>query len=251
MSAVAEPLLNAFGQPVGRPLGDWSGAARPPRTPADGRLVRLEPLDPDRHGDDLFAAFGADAEGRNWTYLGYGPFADRAAFGAWMDATCRGDDPLFHAVIDRVTGRAVGVASYLRIDPAGGVIEVGHIHLSPALQRTAQSTEAMFLLMARAFDDLGYRRYEWKCDRLNAPSMRAAERLGFVFEGIFRQATHYKGRNRDTAWFSVVDGDWPVVKAAFLDFLSPSNFDGSGRQIRSLASIRAGRAAERDTQSTV
>ena len=148
---------------------------------------------------------------------------------AWMERTCTGDDPLFHTILDGA-GKPVGLASYLRIDPANGAIEVGHIHLSPRLQRTAMSTEAMYLMMARVFDELGYGRYEWKCDALNGPSRAAAKRLGFSFEGIFRQATHYKGRNRHTAWFAIIDKDWPAQKARFERWLDPSNFDEKGRQ---------------------
>jgi RimJ/RimL family protein N-acetyltransferase len=147
-----------------------------------------------------------------------------------MEASCLGEDPMFHAIRDKRRGRVAGVASYLRIDPPVGVIEVGHIALSPALQQTVAATEAMFLMMSRVFDELGYRRYEWKCDSLNAPSRRAALRLGFAFEGIFRQATLYKGRNRDTAWYAVIDKDWPAVKRAYERWLSPENFDADGRQ---------------------
>jgi RimJ/RimL family protein N-acetyltransferase len=154
-----------------------------------------------------------------------------------MEQTCRGDDPLFHAILDGGTGRAVGVASYLRIDPPVGVIEVGHINYSPALQGTTAATEAMYLMMRRVFDELGYRRYEWKCDALNAPSRAAAERLGFVFEGIFRQATIYKGRNRDTAWYSIVDGEWPRLRDAFERWLDPANFDAQGRQRQRLSEL--------------
>jgi RimJ/RimL family protein N-acetyltransferase len=201
------------------------------------RLARVEPLDPERHAADLLAANSAD-DGRMWTYMGYGPFSSPAEYRAWVDASSRSDDPLFHAIVDLATERAVGVASYLRIEPAVGVIEVGHIALSPALQRTPAATEAMWLMMRRAFDELGYRRYEWKCDALNAPSRRAAERLGFTFEGVFRQATIYKSRNRDTAWFSVIDKEWPAVDAAFRQWLEPDNFDGAGRQRQKLAALR-------------
>jgi RimJ/RimL family protein N-acetyltransferase len=196
----------------------------------EGRWCRVEPLDVARHGAELFAAYGADAEGRNWTYMGYGPFETLAEFEAWMAADCRGADPLFHAVVEAASGRALGMASYLRMEPQAGVIEVGHINYAPALQRTAAATEAMYLMMARVFDELGNRRYEWKCDALNAPSRAAAERLGFVFEGVFRQATMYKGRNRDTAWYAIADRDWPVLKRAYEAWLDPANFDGAGAQ---------------------
>ena len=151
------------------------------------------------------------------------------------------EDPLFHAIVDAETGKAVGIAGYLRIDPGNGVIEVGHLHYSPRLQQTRAATEAMYLLMRRAFDELGYRRYEWKCDSLNAPSRAAALRLGFTFEGIFRKAIVYKGRSRDTAWFSIVDDEWPQVKAGFERWLDPANFDAAGRQRARLAELRGGR----------
>lgn len=229
--------VNGFGQAIGPDVANWSARPRPPRTAMSGRTCRLEPYEP-RHAAELFAAYSKDREGRNWTYLGYGPFTEEAAFAEFAAATYPGDDPMFHVVIDGQSGRALGVASYLRIDPGNGAIEVGHINFSPALQGTVMASEAMFLMMGRVFDELGYRRYEWKCDALNAPSRRAAERLGFVYEGTFRQAVIYKGRNRDTAWFSITDGEWPALKAAFEAWLGPSNFDEAGRQKRSLASFR-------------
>lgn len=230
---------NHLGQPIGFPLAGWAARPRPPRSAMDGRFCRVETLDPDRHAADLHAANLQDTAGANWTYLAYGPFERLEDYRDWMTKTCLGDDPLFHAVIDRATGRAVGVASYLRIDPPAGVIEVGHINYAPPLQRTPASTEAMYLMMRRVFDELGYRRYEWKCDALNAPSRAAALRLGFKFEGICRQATVYKNRNRDTAWYSIVDSEWPVLKAAFERWLSPENFDDAGRQRQSLTSLIA------------
>jgi RimJ/RimL family protein N-acetyltransferase len=222
--------VNALGQPIGFPLPGWTARPRPPRTPMEGRLCRLEPLDPDRHAAALFEANRADREGRNWTYLGAGPFERLEDYRRWIEETCLGDDPFFHAIVERASGRPVGVAAYLRIEPKAGVVEVGHINYSPALQRTPAATEAMYLMMRRVFDELGYRRYEWKCDTLNTPSRAAAQRLGFTFEGIFRQATVYKSRNRDTAWFSILDGEWPARRAAFERWLDPGNFDASGRQ---------------------
>ncbi|MEE8516898.1 MAG: GNAT family protein, partial [Alphaproteobacteria bacterium] len=198
-------LRNGIGQPIGFAVPDWVSRETPPRTPLEGRFCRVEPLDVTRHAEDLYRADCADAEGSVWTYLPYGPFRDFEAYRHWMENTCLGDDPLFYAVINLKTGTAVGVASYMRIDPANGVIEVGHINYSPALQRTAAGTEAMYLMMKRAFDEMGYRRYEWKCDNLNVASMRAAQRYGFSFEGVFRQAVVTKGRNRDTAWFAIID----------------------------------------------
>ncbi len=229
---------NELGQPIGFPVPDWTARPRPPREAMDGRYVRLEPVMVERHAADLFEAFSADLEGRIWTYLPYGPFASLDETAQWMARTCLGDDPLFHAIVDKATGKAPGVASYLRIEPAVGVIEVGHINYAPALQKTRGATEAMYLMMARVFDELGYRRYEWKCDALNAPSRAAAERLGFSYEGLFRQATMYKGRNRDTAWYSIIGTEWPRIKAALEAWLDPANFDSDGRQKQPL---RAGR----------
>lgn len=206
-----------------------------------GRYCRVEPLDLDRHATELFAADRQDADGRNWTYLSAGPFADFASYRSWLAAASAGDDPLFHAIVDDATGRAAGVAAYLRIDPHSGVIEVGHLNFAPSLQRSRAATEAMYLMMRRAVDELGYRRYEWKCDSLNAPSRAAALRYGFRFEGVFRQALVYKGRNRDTAWFAILDRDWPVLKAAFERWLDPDNFDAAGRQRLRLSELTADR----------
>jgi RimJ/RimL family protein N-acetyltransferase len=228
---------NHLGQPIGFPLPGWSARPRPPRTPMEGRFCRVEPVDVDRHAAALHAANHLDKEGRNWTYLAYGPIESLDDYRAWMRGTCLGDDPFFHAVVDLKSGRAVGVASFMRIDPGPGVIEVGHINYAPPLQRTPAATEAMFLMMRRVFEELGYRRYEWKCDALNAPSRAAALRLGFQFEGIFRQATVYKQRNRDTAWYAIVDRDWPALKSGFERWLDPANFDGAGRQRASLSSL--------------
>ena len=224
---------NALGQPIGRELPGWRPAPHPPRTVLAGRYCRVEPLDVSRHGRDLHASFALDREGRLWTYLFSGPFASEGEFLQWLEPKPRSDDPLFFAFVDMRTGRATGMGSYLRIDPGHGVIEVGHLAFSPLLQRTPAATEAMYLMMKNAFD-LGYRRYEWKCDSLNAPSRRAAERYGFQFEGIFRQAIVYKGRNRDTAWYSIIDGEWPARRSAFERWLDPQNFDADGRQRRPL-----------------
>lgn len=203
-----------------------------------GRFCHVEPLEPSRHAADLYEANALDTEGRNWTYLPYGPFETLEDYLGWMNEYCRGADPLFHAVVDNVTGKAVGVASYLRIAPESGSIEVGHINYSPLLQRTPAATEAMYLMMERAFE-LGYRRYEWKCDALNAKSRAAAQRLGLSFEGVFRQATVYKGRNRDTAWYAAVDQEWPELEAAFLRWLDPVNFDEDGKQVKRLGQLTA------------
>jgi RimJ/RimL family protein N-acetyltransferase len=230
---------NELGQSIGDPVDGWTPRPRPPREPIEGRFCRVEPLDLARHAEALFEANRRDAEGRMWTYMAYGPFARLDEYRAWAAGAACGEDPLFQAIVDRRSGAATGVASFLRIEPAAGVVEVGHIAYSPALQRTPAATEAMYLLMRRAFDELGYRRYEWKCDALNAPSRAAAERLGFRFEGVFRQATVYKGRNRDTAWYAVIDKEWPERKAAFEAWLDPANFDADGRQRKSLARVAA------------
>ncbi len=226
---------NELGQPVGYPVPDWRASTHPRGRRMQGRLCRLEPIDARLHAEDLYAAFSRDTDARNWTYLPYGPFDGEAALRDWIDSDCRGDDPCFFSVIDCASARAVGVASYLRITPAVGVIEVGHIHFSPLMQGRPIATEAMYLMMREVFENLGYRRYEWKCDALNAPSCRAAERLGFMFEGIFRQATMYKGRNRDTAWYSILDREWPTAKAVFEAWLEPANFDADGIQKTSLS----------------
>jgi RimJ/RimL family protein N-acetyltransferase len=227
---------NELGQPIGPPVPGWKPVERPPRTPMAGRYCRVEPLDPDRHAEDLFRANALDHAGRNWTYLFYGPFGSLAAYRDWMRASCLGEDPLFHAIVDPAAGSATGVASYLRIDPNHGSIEVGGINYSPLLQRKPAATEAMYLMMKRAFE-LGYRRYEWKCDSLNAPSRAAAQRLGFSYEGLFRQAIVYKGRTRDTTWYSIIDGEWPALRAAFERWLDPANFDAQGNQRVTLSSL--------------
>ncbi|MFN0116388.1 MAG: GNAT family N-acetyltransferase [Paracoccaceae bacterium] len=211
----------------GAPVTGWVPPGWPGAPVIEGRLVRLERLDPARHAADLHEANRADD--RIWDYLAYGPFAEAADYRAWAEAMAPLSDPVFYAVVPKVSLRAAGVASYLRIAPDAGSVEVGHICLSPALQGTAAATEAMFLMMDWVFS-AGYRRYEWKCDALNLPSRRAAERLGFSFEGIFRQATVVKGRNRDTAWFAVIDKEWPTLRAAYQRWLDPANFGADLRQ---------------------
>ena len=207
----------------------------PARDSMQGRFCRIEIFDPDLHSAALFEAFAKDSDSGNWTYLPYGPFDNFDSFDRWARENCQGDDPLFHGVIDLQSEKAIGLASYLRITPAAGVIEVGHIHFSPLLQRTSLATEAMFLMMKRVFDELGYRRYEWKCDALNGPSCNAAKRLGFSYEGLFRQALMYKNRNRDTAWFAIIDKDWPQIRGGYEQWLNPKNFDTAGLQKKSLA----------------
>ena len=230
---------NNLGQPIGFPVPGWQARPQPPRTPMTGRTCDVLPLDPDRHARELHEANLENKDGGNFTYLGAGPFASLAEYRQWIDATCLGSDPLFHAIIDKSSGKAVGIASYLRIDPANGVIEVGHINYSPRLQHKIASTEAMYLMMRRVFDELGYRRYEWKCNVLNQPSYQAAGRFGFAYEGLFRQHMIVKGRNRDTAWFSITDKEWPALKRAYEAWLSPGNFDGAGKQKKRLADLIA------------
>ena len=229
---------NSLGQPIGFPLPRWTPPPLPARTLLLGRYCRLEPLDADYHAALLYAANDLDAEQRMWTYLAYGPFETLAQYQEWIRDVCKSMDPLFFAIVDLNSQQPVGVASYLRIDPAVGSIEVGHLAFSPRLQRTPAATESMYLMMRHAFQ-LGYRRYEWKCDALNTPSRAAAERLGFTFEGIFRQATIYKQRNRDTAWYSILDGEWPRLEAALTTWLDPTNFDAAGIQRLRLSELTA------------
>ena len=223
-------------QPVGHLVPGWTARTRPAARPMTGRFCRLEPLDPARHADDLYRANRADEKGRMWTYLAYGPFDSLTSYRTWLEGVAGREDPLFFAIIDG-QGRAVGVASFLRIDPSAGTIEVGHLAFSPTVQATTAATEAMALMMRTVFDDLGYRRYEWKCDSLNAASRRAAQRLGFVYEGTFRQAVVVKGRNRDTAWFSITDAEWPRLAAAYDRWLALDNFDAEGRQRIALSKL--------------
>ncbi|MFM4825218.1 GNAT family N-acetyltransferase [Aeromonas bivalvium] len=233
----AEVEINGFGQAIGAKLAHWAGAEFPPHQVMSGWGCRLEPLDPARHTPSLWQAFAAD-DGAMWTYLTSGPFADEPAMLVWLQQCAAKGDPQFYTIVDEASGRALGLASYLRIDPQAGSMEVGWLHFSPAMQRTRLSTAAMALMMARAFA-LGYRRYEWKCNALNQPSRQAALRLGFNYEGTFRQARVDKGRNRDTAWFSVLDGEWPALKACFERWLADENFDRQGRQLLRLSELTA------------
>ncbi|WP_423368401.1 GNAT family N-acetyltransferase [Burkholderia sp. LMG 32019] len=242
-------LTNAFQQSIGHPVPDWSARPRPERIVLEGRYCRLEPLDAERHAADLYAAYAQAPDGSDWTYLAHGPYADESSYRDYARTAQASADPLHYTVIDLATGRAVGTLALMRIDPANGVIEVGSVTFSPLLKRTPISTEAQFLLMKYAFDTLGYRRYEWKCDDLNVPSRKAAARLGFRYEGTFRQAIIYRGRNRDTAWFSIIDGEWPDVRAAFDAWLAPENFDAQGGQRQSLTAIRHAQASARDAAS--
>lgn len=224
---------NTYQQPIGACV-DWQPRELPRRVVLQGRTCRLEPLNAHIHAPQLYKAYASAPDARHWTYMAYGPFESAEQFGLHCAALANSSDPMHWAVIDLNSGEAVGSLSLMRIDANNGVVEVGHVMFSPLLQGTVMSTEAQFLLMQYVFDELGYRRYEWKCDALNQPSRKTAERLGFSFEGVFRQAIVYKGRNRDTAWFSIINTEWPARKEAFLCWLSPQNFDAKGQQINRL-----------------
>ena len=213
-------------------LPDWKPAALPERVPHYGRYVMLEPLDSELHTPDLWE--GVQGHDEVWDYLSDGPYDSEAALGRALEEKQRATSAVFFALLTEANGKAEGYASYMRMDPANGVIEVGNILMTPSLQRTTAATEAMYLMARHIFEDLGYRRYEWKCNANNAPSRSAALRYGFTFEGIFRQHMVIKGRNRDTAWFAMLDSEWPARKAAFEAWLDPANFDESGRQKQTL-----------------
>jgi RimJ/RimL family protein N-acetyltransferase len=217
-------------------LADWTPRPRPARTALEGRYCRLEPLDPVRHGDDLFAASMAPGAAERFRYLFDVPL-DRAAFAGWLERAAASDDPLFQAVIDLASGRCQGRQTFMRITPEHGVVEIGNILWGPAIARGRVATEALFLAARHVFDELGYRRFEWKCNLRNEPSMRAARRFGFAFEGVFRSHMVVKGENRDTAWFAMTDADWPALRARFERWLDPANFDADGRQRARLADL--------------
>jgi RimJ/RimL family protein N-acetyltransferase len=235
--------LNRFGQPIGPSASGWSARPRPTPTELLGGYCRLEPVNPLRHGADLYAAYMEAPDDRDWTYL----FDERPEreedFDSYLTKLASSADPLHFTIIESHSKRALGTAALARIEPVHGSIEVGWITFSPRLKRTAAATESMYLMMRLAFDDLGYRRYEWKCDSLNAPSRAAAERYGFTFEGVFRNAVVYKGRSRDTAWYSITDQEWPRVRAAFRAWLDPANFDAQRRQKRRLQELRSSLSA--------
>jgi RimJ/RimL family protein N-acetyltransferase len=227
---------------VGPPVEPLQSGRGPARAPLVGKEVRLEPVDAGAHAGSLYrASHRRPEDAALWTYLSYGPFEDEGALAAWLEQRARSADPLFFAIVDRAGGEAAGMASYLNIVPANGTIEIGHIWFAPALQKTRAASEAIFLLMRHAFEELGYRRLEWKCDALNQGSMRAARRFGFSYEGTFRQHMIVKGRNRDTAWFALLDRDWPAQRAAFERWLAPENFDEGGRQRVALSALTGAR----------
>lgn len=221
--------MNEYGQPIGEALPSWVSPPFPPPVVLQGQYCRLEPI-ADRHADSLFVAYQQAPDHRDWTYIPLERPEDLAQFRQYVASLASSVDPQHYAIIDHASSQAVGTLALMRIMPAVGSVEVGFVIYSPLIQRSTMATEAQFLLMQYAFDKLGYRRYEWKCDSLNSPSRKAALRLGFQFEGIFRQAVVYKGRNRDTAWFSIIDRDWPMLSQAYQQWLAPNNFDAAGKQ---------------------
>lgn len=230
--------INELGLELGFAVENWTGANCPDNKTLVGQYCQCQPLDIDKHSESLFHAYDADTENRVWVYLPYGPFSNLMEYQDWLRTNYLKDDPFFYAIVDNQSGKAIGVASYLRINPDAGSIEVGHINYSPALQNSIAASEAMYLLMKNAFD-LGYRRYQWKCNSLNEKSCNAALRLGFTFEGIFRQMLVVKGQNRDSAWYSLLDREWPEVRKAFEQWLDEDNFDADGVQIQSLSKMTA------------
>jgi RimJ/RimL family protein N-acetyltransferase len=225
----AKPTL----RPIGPKVDPLPPGNLPDLRPLHGRWVRLDGLSVARHGALLFKSM-AGAQDDLWTYMAYGPFETEDAFFEWLDRCAASLDPWFYAIVNRASGEAAGMGALMRADPGNGTIEIGNIWFSPALQRTREATEAIFLMIRHCFDDLGVRRLEWKCDALNEPSRRAAKRLGFTFEGIFRQHYIIKGRNRDTAWFSMLDTEWPMTRQGFENYLAESNFSANGQQIAKL-----------------
>ncbi len=236
MERTSSFILNQFEQPVGQDLPDWTPRHRPEPLAWQGQYCRLEPFSAALHGDSLIAAY-AGSDAREWTYLPVGPFGDESAWRAHFAQMEASRDPLHFAIVDQSSGQALGSVSLMRQDPLNGCIEVGYVQYSPRLKQSRLATEAQYLLMQYAIAELGYRRYEWKCDALNGPSRAAAQRLGFQFEGIFRQAIVYKGRTRDTAWFSLIDSEWPSLAVILQQWLAADNFDADGRQRVSLSTL--------------
>lgn len=228
---------NKLGQLIGKPVNDWKICKFPPKLKMEGKYCVIEILDIEKHAKDLFNSFSKDTKDYDWTYLHYGGFKSLKEFKKWLYKDCVKNDPLFHTIIDKKQNIAVGMASYLRINQEMGSIEVGHIHFSPLMQQKPIGTEVMYLMMKRVFDELNYRRYEWKCDSLNIRSCKAAKRLGFTFEGIFRQHSIVKKHNRDTAWFSVINKEWHKIKKNYETWLDKKNFNDDGRQKISLKSL--------------
>lgn len=223
-------------------LAQWTARAMPQRKVLKGRYVNLEPLDPARHGDDLYEASNVADADRRFQWLFESPPASRNDFQAWLEKACSTNDPFFFAVCDATTGKTLGRQALMRVDAANGVAEIGSIYWGPELARRAGATEAVYLFARHIFDELGYRRFEWKCNNSNEPSKAAARRFGFTFEGVFRQHMVVKGASRDTAWFSIIDSEWPALRGAFEAWLSPENFDDQGQQLKRLVEMREGRA---------
>ncbi|XUD05058.1 hypothetical protein IGJ34_003072 [Enterococcus sp. AZ177] len=225
---------NSYNQPVGYPITDWSTREYPTKSILEGTYCRLEKVDPEKHLEDLYQVYGPQSKPKNWTYIPLEGFENKIEFSAYLTSMSHSKDPFHYAIIDNVNGKALGTVALMRIDREQGSIEVGFVIYSDQLKKTRIATEAQYLLACYALDVLGYRRYEWKCDSLNEPSRNAALRLGFVFEGIFRNALVYKERNRDTAWFSIIDSEWPKTKARLKSWLSVSNFTVDGEQKKRL-----------------
>lgn len=234
---------------LGQILDNWTPPPPPIRDVMEGQYVRLEPLSASAHAAALFDAYAADTAGRVWRYMSDGPYASLASYNRWVKSAEDADDTIFYAVKARDTGQVAGILSFLRIQAASGSIEVGNINFSPALQRTRAASEAIILTARHAFA-LGYRRFEWKCNALNIPSRRAAERYGFSYEGTFRQATVVKGRNRDTAWFAMIDQEFAAIDAAYAAWLKPENFTSDGQQIHRLSDLTAPLLVSRDPALT-
>lgn len=226
-------ILNSLGQPIGCPIENFQIPVRPNFSVLKGNAILVEPIS-SLHLSALYQAFSKDVSGKNWTYMPYGPFTSETEFCEWAKSNCFGEDPKFYTISG--TEGPAGMASYLRIEPSIGCIEIGHIHLSPLLQQTRHGTEALLLMIEWAFE-AGYRRLEWKCDSLNAPSRHAAQRLGFSYEGIFRQATIYKSRNRDTAWYAITSKEWPRLKIVYEHWQASNNFDAQDREINKLSNM--------------
>lgn len=228
--------LNKSNQKIGKDVHNWKEVPYPEKKVMQGKSCRIEPLSINTHAKDLYNACCLDSELDLWTYLPYGPFENFESYIKWIEISCLGDEPLFYAIVDQKTNKAIGLASYLRIDPKNGSIEVGHICFSKVLSQTHSATEAMYLMMKHVFE-LGYRRYEWKCNALNIPSRNAAKRLGFSYEGIFRQAAVIKGKNRDTAWYAAIDSEWTEIRKALETWLDDTNFNTEGQQNRRLSDL--------------
>lgn len=228
---------NQFGQLLGNPVENWTPCQKPAKKIIQGRYCILEPIDINKHAPKLFDVLAIDNRGESWTYLPYGPFATYDEFKDWLTKPTSADDILLYAVANSVTQETLGISGFLRINPEHGVIEIGHLHFSKLLKQTTLATETIYLMLRLVFDDYKYRRCEWKCNNLNEASRQAAERFGFTFEGIFRQCNVFKSRSRDTAWFSIIDSEWPKLKDKFEKWLHPNNFSASGKQILKLKQI--------------